>query len=504
MSAIGDPPPEPRSRGPAPSGKPAAPTDAPIAEGPVELAIVRRSLREAFRTLRNILVCLCAVVVLFVVFQHICLAAMGRTAAASSPTTRQTGAKPLVKAPAKSVTGEESTAGLLAEAREAFEGGELGRAARMCRKWLQRNPNDANAHFLFGLIAQKIGDVEAARRSYAQARQAGLKSPSLLNNLGVLELHARNFEAAAGDFDAARALAPESATIRNNSGTLALLQGRLKEARQSYEEALALDENLAEASFNLSVLFFRRGHLDEAGQRLEALITSSPPSVRADTHRLLGQLYESIDLPETALDQYKKALEIRANSYRTINDFAVALLNAGKTQQALVKLNEAIALKGDYAPSYNNRGVAFARLGRLEEAAADFARAATLDASFSEAHFNYAFVAERLGNYLTAIHQYEKAVTANPRCWQALNNLALIYSRGDAFSRAIELATKATKMNSPEAYRTLALLLLQANRRKDALAAMKKHLALHPNPQESDLAPLAKRLESELDAEAGG
>jgi len=386
---------------------------------------------------------------------------------------------------------------MLAQARKSLRGGELWRAAALCRKRIGKHPNDAEAHFMLGLIGQRIGDVASARRSYAQALAAGFKSPALLGNLAVIELRSGDLDAASRHLAEARALAPQNAAIRNNCGNLALAQGKLAEARSFYEEALELNPGLKETRFNLGVVAIRERSLDEAGRRLESLVASATAPAYSDAHRLLGQLYEKSGMRAAAVEQYEKALAKDMNSYQTLNDLALALLEAGELQQALGRLNEAIALKGDYSPSYNNRGIVFERLERLADAITDFARAATLDQSYAEAHFNYAYVAERRGNYLTAIHQYEKAAQADPGCWQAWHNLALIYSRGDAVPRAIEYARKAVAGGHAEAHRTLGLLLLQSGQREEAVAAFKKHLALLAAPTESDVPALLERLRTE-------
>ena len=68
--------------------------------------------------------------------------------------------------------------------------------------------------------------------------------------------------------------------------------------------------------------------------------------------------------------------------------FGNALLEAGRTEQAIAQLEEAVRSRPNYAPAFNSLGAAFFRAGRSREALAEFAAALRINPDFVEARQN--------------------------------------------------------------------------------------------------------------------
>ncbi len=92
--------------------------------------------------------------------------------------------------------------------------------------------------FRAGVEAYEAGELNAAKRRFQSAADAGLASPSLLYNLGVVSYQLGDYVAAESAF---RALldGANGALARYNLGLVALARGAPVEARQWFEQASA-------------------------------------------------------------------------------------------------------------------------------------------------------------------------------------------------------------------------------------------------------------------------
>ncbi len=133
----------------------------------------------------------------------------------------------------------------LGRAFAAYRTGRRGEAAAIGRAVLARNPRDAGAHYVCGLVAQDRGALEEARASLEAAAALAPEKPSLLIALGNLALRQRDDEAAERAFRAALRTAPHAAAAHANLGTALKRQGRLDAAVHAFREALALHRGSA-------------------------------------------------------------------------------------------------------------------------------------------------------------------------------------------------------------------------------------------------------------------
>jgi tetratricopeptide (TPR) repeat protein len=99
----------------------------------------------------------------------------------------------------------------------------------------------------------------------------------------------------------------------------------------------------------------------------------------------------------------------------------------------------------------------------------------------AQAHFNAGTLLEFAGDQKGAEGQYNDALAANPAYGPALNNLGEIYYRTGSPQRAREWFEKAIKVDptgSASAYANLGLMLYQDGNYKDAVAQLRRALAI--------------------------
>jgi Flp pilus assembly protein TadD len=174
----------------------------------------------------------------------------------------------------------------ISAARAHFQARRLAEAEAICRALLARNPRDAEALHVLGMIAGMAGHREAAepilrqaaaikpdsaeivsalgtalfqldrfaeaRHVYERALQLNANQFVARHNLAVIHQRAGDIPAAAEDFRKATAIAPDNALARLNLGALLRDLGALRESTEQLRQAILLDPNLAHAHMQLA------------------------------------------------------------------------------------------------------------------------------------------------------------------------------------------------------------------------------------------------------------
>jgi tetratricopeptide (TPR) repeat protein len=171
---------------------------------------------------------------------------------------------------------------------------------------------------------------------------------------------------------------------------------------------------------------------------------------------------------------------------------AIALDNAGRSEEALADCSMALHLNPEYPDAYNSRGLIRGRIGRLEEALGDFADAIRLAPQWFLPHVNRAQLYQSRGQLELALADYDRAVelvqaAAPGRDREGDPTLALIYCRrGDArFDQFLEEEaeadfSEATHLHPAAAADYLGEMWLRRNNFGRALEVFSRLVDLQP------------------------
>jgi predicted O-linked N-acetylglucosamine transferase (SPINDLY family)/ADP-heptose:LPS heptosyltransferase len=129
--------------------------------------------------------------------------------------------------------------------------GDNAEAAALLARSLEREPDNADAHFNLGVVLSALGRHAEAEKIY---RRGLVLKPGLVdghNNLGVVLEQMGRYDEAEASYRRAHELAPHLAHPLNNLGVLLKESGRLEEAIATHRRAVALDPELPAAHSNL-------------------------------------------------------------------------------------------------------------------------------------------------------------------------------------------------------------------------------------------------------------
>jgi tetratricopeptide (TPR) repeat protein len=135
------------------------------------------------------------------------------------------------------------------EINQQFRKGDLSGALDRANRYLAKNPKDAQARFLKGLILADQGKTNDAITVFTALTEDYPELPEPYNNLAVLYASQSKYDAAKNALEMAIRTHPSYATAHENLGDL-----YAKMASLAYDKALALDSKNAAAQTKLALI----------------------------------------------------------------------------------------------------------------------------------------------------------------------------------------------------------------------------------------------------------
>ncbi len=140
-------------------------------------------------------------------------------------------------------------AGEVDEASKLFKEGQQAQALVRIDSYLAKNPKDASARFLKGLIFTELGKTAEAIDVFQRLTEDYPEYPEPFNNLAVLYAGQEQYDKAKTALEAAIRTHPSYATAHENLGDI-----YAKMASQAYDRALQLDHGNTSSQTKLNMI----------------------------------------------------------------------------------------------------------------------------------------------------------------------------------------------------------------------------------------------------------
>jgi type IV pilus assembly protein PilF len=154
-------------------------------------------------------------------------------------------------------------------------------------------------------------------------------------------------------------------------------QSRLKSEESESDKAGSLNKQLG-------TVYLRQGNLALAKEKLERAEKFNPRD--PEIHSVLALLYERLDIPAEVDSHYKTAIRLAPKNPQVLNNYAVYLCRAGRTDEGVKRFLESARNPLYRTPelAYTNAGVCLRRAKRFDEASNAFGRALQIRPNFAE------------------------------------------------------------------------------------------------------------------------
>jgi tetratricopeptide (TPR) repeat protein len=348
-------------------------------------------------------------------------------------------------------------------------------AAELISRALALRPEAATYHANLAEVWRALGQIDRAIASCQTALRLQPNYPEALNNLG-LALLARGDNAGALEyFRAAVRLRPDFAMAHNNLGNSLLARGDTAGAIEDFRKALQFNPNLAEAHSNLGQLLCERNELKEARHHCNEAVRLRPDFPEAISN--LGNVLRELGKQDEAKEHYARALRLNPNIGMLYNNMAQALQADGKVDEALAWYHEALQRDPNTAKIHCNFASALEEKDLHEEAIARYEIALRLDPNCAEAYNGLGFVRHEQGRDEEAKPLYRKSISLKPDFAPAYCNLGNLLEEHNDLEGAKECFRTAVRCDPHHAgARAQLATLLRSKLPEEDLASIRSML----------------------------
>jgi len=191
-----------------------------------------------------------------------------------------------------------------------------------------------------------------------------------------------------------------------------------------------------------------------------------------------------------ALDHFQRAVALRPRYAKARLNLGVGLGTLGRSDEAVAEYREAIRLDPQNATAHYDLGLELAERGRLDEAIAEYVEAVRLEPSNAKAHNNLGVALARQGRLDEALARYEAALTIDPGVAAAHNNAAVVLERLGRPEDALAHYREAVRLTPEDAraHFNLGAALDAREHAAEAIGEYREALRLAPELADSHLA----------------
>jgi tetratricopeptide (TPR) repeat protein len=335
----------------------------------------------------------------------------------------------------------------LTQALQHHQTGRRQQAEAMYRQVLARDPRNADALHLLGMLAYEAGQHETATACIAEA------------------IH----------------INPWIAPFHNNLGTVLEARGELEDALLCFQQALRLDPAHAEAHVNLGNVLGRVGRSEEAVAHYRQAIQLRPSC--AEAHNNLGNALRTRGEFEEALVCFRQALALKPEYAEAWLNLANVLRDQERFQEAERCCREALRRKPELAEGYSNLGAILLRQERIQEAEECCRQALLRKPGLADALSNVGAILLLQQRPEEAEVSCRQALEGNPQHPEAWNNLGNVLLEKGRIQEAIACYQEARRIkpDHADAHYNLGNALSVQQRFEQAAVSYRQAIEIKPD-----------------------
>jgi tetratricopeptide (TPR) repeat protein len=253
-------------------------------------------------------------------------------------------------------------------------------------------------------VERTLGDKDAALSSYTRASDIDPgNSASFMERAEILASKGE-IENAIESAKAAQRIAPSSIQVSTGLARLYLQAGNCADASRTLDELDAVTKLPNETASLRSVIALECATGDKELSILETALTKEPrnPEILA---RLC--LLHRKDDPTRAIEYCRRALEIHPRDVNYGTNYAAALVQARRFEDAVTVLRRVLEVAPDKFVAHANLAIALFELKRFPEALIEYKWIRETKPETTAAYFFIAVIHDKMGEYQEALSAYQ-------------------------------------------------------------------------------------------------
>ncbi|HEX8013085.1 MAG TPA: sulfotransferase [Casimicrobiaceae bacterium] len=275
------------------------------------------------------------------------------------------------------------------QAVDALRAGRLPAAERLFLEVSRRQPRNADAWIMLGMLAQRQGRAPEAIARLQHALSIGARSAETRLLLGNVYREAGFHAEAIAVLEDAVRRHPGDAALGSDLGLAYLYGQRIAESVACLQQAITLDPRLAAAHYNLACALERQRRYAEALVAYGRAIEVAPNLAHA--HSRMGNLLHAQGRREEALACFRRAAAAAPGTPTGRLNEVKLLMEEEKTAEAEALLRAIVAADSRNAEACRLLGNTLRETGRFDEAVTWLERAVISDRTQIAAYHDLAY-----------------------------------------------------------------------------------------------------------------
>jgi tetratricopeptide (TPR) repeat protein len=192
---------------------------------------------------------------------------------------------------------------------------------------------------------------------------------------------------------------------------------------------------------------------------------------------------------DEAIGHFIEAIRIRPKDAKAEYILGVALASEGKHQEALEFYAAALRAQPEFFPAYDGLGVEAFAQGKIEEAVGYYNKAIAINPDDSKARYDLGVALTKRGNIDEAIVQYDEVLRINPDYVEAHNNLGAIFFTQGKFQDATAEFKEVLRIqpDRAEGWYNLGCVMRQQGKIDEAIKYFTEALHIQPDHAKAHL-----------------
>ncbi|WP_341678313.1 XrtA/PEP-CTERM system TPR-repeat protein PrsT [Niveibacterium sp. SC-1] len=342
--------------------------------------------------------------------------------------------------------GEDATK-MLASARDYRAKGDYNAATIQLKNVLQKDPQNAEARFMFGMILQDSGDLVGAERELRKAYDAGYSTEQLALPFSRALIAMDKGKEAIKLIGGMRADTPAAkAAVAAGVADAFLATGDKAGAQTSVDRALQAVPGFPAARLTQARLKAMAPDLDGALAIVDEVLAHEPKSYEA--LMLRGEIRLAKKQNDEAVHDFVAAADARPRLIMPRLRAAQILLAANKIEDAKVQLAEASKISATHPMLVFAKGVIALAEGKNEQARDNALQVLRSAPDYMQARVLAGLAHLKLKEMLQAQEQFEKVVAKMGNAPTPRRLLARAYLAGQEPGRALEALSPLIGLDS--------------------------------------------------------
>jgi Tfp pilus assembly protein PilF len=277
---------------------------------------------------------------------------------------------------------------------KAFQNGDLQGAKTQFTKATQSDARAFQAFYSLGVVRERLGEASGALESYRKATSVLSDYEPAVAAYAVLLARTGRASEAEEYLNQKAAQMPKSAAVSGALAEVKSLQGDSGAAQRLAQQALKKNPDYRPAMVTLARDHYRTRRLDLALYTLKGVLDGfgeeNPPRDRnnAEARLIRGLIYKEQGARGLAIDEFKRAIELRPDLVEARVQLATYYLEAGNATDAAPLLVGALRYDKEHLLARLNLGDAYRLLGKASQAKEQLEWVARKAPSLAEVHYD--------------------------------------------------------------------------------------------------------------------